>query len=458
MRRTLTTVGLIYFAAAMFFALDEAGYLTLPPTIHRLFAEIGVALLAVGSIHILDHFSIINEVAGKIVRQSREMLETAIQGSTATMKNEVTGSISQASNTIIDDVTKQTKIAFSDASQILQRQVESIKVMEQCSLIGIYPSRSAAAQAIRSAIASSGEVWLMGISLNEFCRERQGPFLEAWEELVKGIRAGTKRARLLLIDPYCHGAVLRSYSETVNSVCVSDRLEADVKAATKLLRQIRLDLGSKSSDLEVRLYGLAPTMFICRVDSGTFVQNYHFWKSKLPGCPIPVLQYRKRPQGIEGVCIHTELEQHFQFVWRHASIRLDEQSESSTGEPPSDHFLPRPTRGMEWGAHVSGMGTVFIDRSRPAARMQEEIHQSQRIWIQGITLRAFFDDSPIAKSLARRMADQSNADIRVMLLDADCEQAKFRAYREFLLNSEQKLGFSNLVWITIPIRNCDPIY
>lgn len=166
----------------------------------------------------------------------------------------------------------------------------------------------------------------MGISLNEFCRERQGPFLEAWEELVKGIKAGTKRARLLLIDPYCHGAVLRSYSETVNSAAVSDRLEADVKAATKLLHQIRLDLGCRSSDLEVRLYGLAPMTFICRLDSSTFTQNYHFWKSRLAGCPIPVLQYRKRTQGPEGVCIHSELEQHFEFIWRHASIRLDDLS------------------------------------------------------------------------------------------------------------------------------------
>lgn len=152
MKRTFRTVGLIYLAAALLFVLNEAGWLTLPPTVHRLLAEIGVALLAVGSIHILDHFSIINEVAGKIVGQSREMLDRAIEGSTATMTQEVGNSISRASSTIVEDVTKQTQSAFSDASQILQRQVESIKVMEQCSLIAIYPSRSAAAQAIRSAM------------------------------------------------------------------------------------------------------------------------------------------------------------------------------------------------------------------------------------------------------------------------------------------------------------------
>lgn len=241
----------------------------------------------------------------------------------------------------------------------------------------------------------------------------------------------------MLIDPYCHGAVLRSYSETVNSAGVSDRLEGDVKAATKLLHQIRVDLGPRSADLDVRLYGLAPMTFICRVDSSTFTQNYHFWKSRMAGCPIPVLQYRKRAQGPEGVCIHTELEQHFEFIWRHASIRLDGLTKPLERESPATHFLPRPTKGMEWGAHASGMGAVFIDRARPAVRMQEEIKSSRRIWIQGITLRAFFNESSIAKSLAKRLSDQSDVDIRVMLLDPDCDQAKFRAYREFLLNNDQ---------------------
>jgi hypothetical protein len=128
---------------------NEAGWLTLPPTVHRLLAEIGVALLAVGSIHILDHLSIIREVAGNIVSQSREMFDRALQSSTTRMTGDVANAISEASNIIVKDVSNQTEQAFADASQILQRQVESIKVMEECSLIAIYPSRSMAASLVR---------------------------------------------------------------------------------------------------------------------------------------------------------------------------------------------------------------------------------------------------------------------------------------------------------------------
>jgi hypothetical protein len=72
--------------------------------------------------------------------------------------------------------------------------------------------------------------------------------------------------------------------------------------------------------------------------------------------------------------------------------------------------------------------------------MQEEIEGSKRIWIQGITLKAFFDESEIAIALRARIeGGQDRDDIRIMLLDPDCEQAKVRAYREFVLNSGQKV-------------------
>jgi len=231
--------------------------------------------------------------------------------------------------------------------------------------------------------------------------------------------------------------VLRSYAETANTATVPDRLEGDVIAAARLLHNIRNELNDRKGDLEVRMYRLAPTMFICRLDDGTFVQHYHFWKRRLSKTPIPVFHYKKRENPREATCIHREMEQHFNFIWDHASISLD-RLETSAGTAP--HFLPLPTRGLEWGAHGSGMDNAFIDRRRPAVRMQEEIERSKRIWIQGITLKAFFDGSDIANALRARIRNQADGeDIRIMLLDPDCEQAKVRAYREFLLNSVQKI-------------------
>jgi hypothetical protein len=443
MNKTVRTVAAIYILSAMILIVVfyDAKWLDLRPMFRSALFEIGVALFAVGSIHILDHYSMIREVTEGIVRHSSEMFDRALLGATDKMMGDISGAISNASETIVSVVSAQTEEAFSEASQILQRQVKSIKVMEECNLVAIHSNRMKAADTIRAAIAESSEVWLMGVSLNEFCQSDGGPFMEAWEDLVKAIHAGTKKARLLLIDPYCHGAVLRSYAETVHAEGVSDRLENDVKAAARRLHQLRGQLGDRKADLEVRLCRLVPTMFLCRLDTVTFTQGYYFWKARIAGRSIPVFQYRKQVQSQGGVCIHTELGQHFDFIWRHASIPLDDM------QPPLDaksHFLPEPPPGgMEWGSHASGTENVFIDRSRAACRMAEEIAQSHRIWIQGITLKTFFDDaSPLSKSLEKRILKQ-DADIRILLLDPDCEQAMFRAYREFLLNSGDSLSFDD---------------
>jgi hypothetical protein len=409
--------------------------------------EIGVALLAVASIHILDHKSLIKDVAQRISRQSQDAFTSTLQHATSEMTGNVKNTIDGATTTIVSNVAAQTKAAIDEASQVLQRQVTSIKVMETCNLVGIFPSRDSAASPIRQAMAGSHEVWLMGISLNEFCRQEHGAFRNAWDDLVQAIKDGKKKARILLIDPYSHGAVLRSYSETHGTAGVQDRLEDDVRSAAKLLHEIRGELGNRASDLEVRLYRLAPTAFICRTDAFTFTQQYYFWNRRLPGSPIPVFQYRKRGKGHEGVCIHCELEQHFEFVWKHASIPLDAIQRSTPSTSHNDHFWPRPTRGLDWGAHASGMETVFVDRGRPAFRMREEIMKSSKLRIQGITLKAFFDDSALAKAIERRMtgrkdcggtvnAGDGQTDVQVLVLDPDCEQAAVRAYREFQLNTQ----------------------
>jgi hypothetical protein len=446
MKSTLKTVAPIYVVAILLIALTEIGWLRLPEPFGRLTIELGIALLAIASIHILDHKTLIKDVAERIARQSQDAFTSTLRDATNEMTGNVKGSIDSATTTIVDNVTTKTKTAIDDASQVLQRQVASIRVMETCNLVAIYPSRDAAAATIRQAISSSQDVWLMGISLNEFYRQEYGAFRDAWDELVKGIRDGRKKARVLLIDPYSHGAVLRSYAETHGSAGVQDRLEGDVRGAAKLLHEIRGELGKKASDLDVRVYRLAPTAFICRTDAFTFTQQYYFWRKRLPGCPIPVFEYRKRGKGHDGVCIHCELEQHFEFIWKHGSIPLDTISLSDPSVCPVHHFWPRPSRGLDWGAHASGMEAVFVDRDRPAFRMQEEISRSKHVCIQGITLKAFFDDSALAKLLERRVpsrkdcvdskqSEDSQHGVRVLVLDPDCEQATVRAYREFQLNT-----------------------
>ena len=437
MKSTLRTVLPIYVTAIILIAFKEMGLLHLPEPFNQLATEIGVALLAVASIHILDHRTLIREVAEKISNQTQDAFTTTMLDATTEMTGNVKLTIDQAETSIVTNVTKQTQEGINAAAQVLQRHVTSINVMEMCNLVAIHPSRNSAAPHIRQAMAATKEVWLMGVSLNEFYRHDEGEFRDTWADLVTGIKNGKQKARVLLIDPYCHGAVLRSYSETHDTAGVQDRLEDDVKGAARMLHQLRVELGDKASELDVRVYRLTPTTFICRTEAMTFTQQYHFWKRRLPGCPIPVFQYRKRGIGHEGVCIHNELEQHFNFVWQYASIPLDTLQISDSLNEMAGHFWPQPTRGLEWGAHASGMDAVFIDRDRPAFRMQEEIKRSKELRIQGITLNAFFDESQLARTLRRRLTLEASdqPSIRILVLDPNCEQAKLRAYREFRLNT-----------------------
>jgi hypothetical protein len=452
MKQTLKYVAGIYGLAILLFLLDAIGWVRLHENLHRVFMDVGIALLAVGAIHLLDHYSLIREVSAQIVERARGLFELKVTEATGEMTKEVSGAVNNAADGIVVDVSEKVKEAFAEASEVLRRQVKSIESMEKCNLHAIYPSRGAAAEAISESIARSTEVRLMGISLNEFGRddrEEKSPLIKAWKQLVQDISDGKKRARLLLIDPSCHGAVLRSYSETAATRgVVQDRLDDDVVAVARLLRSVRLTLKDRSS-LQVRLYRATPTMFICGLDSGTFVQSYYYWNPRLEGSPIPVMHYLNRDRQGDKVNLHLEMEKHFNFIWEHASIRLDSLEEEAGPKskvddvvPHRPHFLPDlgktgvETRGVEWGVHASAMENVYTDRFRAALRMQEEIETSKRIWIQGITLKAFFDPSSrLAVSLAKRIKNQKDGDdIQILLLDPDCDQAKVRAYREYLLN------------------------
>lgn len=174
MKKTLRTVALIYLVVAVIAIFKVAGWLTPPPLVQSLLSEIGIALFVIGSIHLLDHLSIIKEVSDAIAKRIRDGFDEALSGTAEKLTDEVSRAISGVAETIVGDVSTKTDRAFGEASQILQRQVESVKVMEECSLTAIFPSRSAAAESMRAAMATSSNVWLMGISLNEFLPERSG--------------------------------------------------------------------------------------------------------------------------------------------------------------------------------------------------------------------------------------------------------------------------------------------
>lgn len=422
MKRLVLTVGSIYFVALLLIYTSEAGLVAFKPPLDRLLIEIGIALLAVGSIHILDHIILVPHTAQAIEDQTKEVFRVSLKN---------------AADKIVTDVNQEVeealKVSTRLASKILERQVEAIKVMDQTNLTSIYAGRSSAACSICEAMEKATEIRIMGISLNEFLRPEHKEFHESWKKVQHRVKAGGVNVKLLLIDPYCHGAVLRSFAETMVAESDPDRLENDVMRAAEYLHKVRADLDQNAARLEVKLYHLAPSMFLCHFDEISFMQPYYFWHERREGCPIPVLRYKKRTEKDQHLCIHQELGDHFDFIWKHGSTDLD-------------RFVPMPTKLLEWGSHISGMDSVFIDKSRAGFSMREEIESSNTLLIQGITLKAFFadDGDDLTDSLKRRI--DAGAEVKVLLLDPNGGQAKERAYREFLLEkSNSNIDFEEFV-------------
>jgi hypothetical protein len=428
MRKLVLTVSPIYLVAVLLIYTNEKGWISFKPPLDHLLTEIGIALLAVGSIHILDHIILVPHTARAIEQQTRGVFRESLDAATESIVSDVTRRVEAA----LDTASRQ-------ASEILERKVEAIKVMEETNLTSIFAGRSDASIPIREAMARASEVRLMGISLNEFLRTEHKVFHDVWKELQSGIRQGRTSAKLLLIDPFCHGAVLRSFAETMVAEADPDRLENDVIRAAEYLHKVKAGLGSNASKLDVRFYHLAPSMFLCHLDETSFMQPYYFWTERREGSPTPVLQYKKRTERDAPLCIHQELKDHFDFVWQHASVELTD-------------FIPMPTKLLEWGSHVSGMASVFIDKSRASLSMRQEIDCSDTLLIQGITLNAFFadDGDDLADSLKRRI--EAGASVKVLLLDPDGIQAKERAYREFLLEKNNDIDFEEFVAKYYPNR------
>jgi hypothetical protein len=412
MKKLALTVAPIYIVAIVLIITNEKGWISFKPPLDHLLTEIGIALLAVGSIHILDHIILVPHTAQAIEKQTRDVFRDSLGRAADTIVSDVNGRVEKA----LDSATRL-------ASEILERQVDALKVMDHTNLTAIYADRSRASRPVYEAMAASSQVRLMGIALNEFLRPEHKEFHAAWKELQHRVQEGQASARLLLIDPYCQGAVLRSFSETMVAESDPDRLENDVMRAAEYLHKVKTDLGESASRLDVRLYHLAPSMFLCHFDEISFMQPYYFWTERREGCPTPVLRYKKRTDRDSHLCIHRELGDHFDFVWKYASTEVE-------------RFVPMPTRLLQWGSHISGMASVFIDKSRANLSMREEIESSEKLLIQGITLKAFFaeEGDDLADSLKRRI--EAGKSVQILLLDPSGEQAKERAYREYLLDNQ----------------------
>jgi len=344
------------------------------------------------------------------------------------------------------------RAGFEEVRSELMDSSASLQAMNDSGMLRIYPNRLAAALDMSRDLRDHvREVRIMGISLNDFVGEGAAAPLH---ELLVTVRSILKQAngaapksdgpaikkttiRMLIIDPDCFGARLREKAESRDTTHQGpSKLRDDLKYTTgqveDLLKLAKAAGGSAGIDFECRYYRLAPTLFMCWTDQVCYVQPYHFGVSRERNASTPVFKCGAvRESSERRHLMHGDMLDHFDWIWEHASVGLDEQK--------IEHLC-----GTDRGIKQTGALNCFTDSELARERIICLLKsRPKRLVIQGITLHSFFQPEP--PDLREALFDLfENPDatpgtvIRLLVLDPECEQARLRSYREHLLREQVK--------------------
>jgi hypothetical protein len=427
----------------------------------QILQQIGIALFVTGIISIVAG-GLIDTTRSRLERQVSAFLQSVVterldriqqdvKTQTTHLEAEVTGKLKD----IQEDFSQQTeklRLEVTRKLEEIQRNIakqtedfvnasESLQAMSINSMSRMYKEREGAINDIEQDLADLrlSRIRLIGISLNDFVRD-SGVFHGIWKKITSYVRgdmlppgANQITIQILLIDPSSHGAHLRSGGEQRDSkAVVQSRLAKDVDFTTDSLIELEdaakgyANSGEKVRfSFEFRLYQLPPMFFLFSTDAASYMQSYFFWRSRDPATPLPLMRYRGNSE------IHKGLNDHFDWIWERASIS------------PEIYFKQHQF-GVDKGLHQSGVINVFDDPDDAKKRLRSllENTQTERLYIQGFSLRSFFDGEGDIYWKIKQLAEHSGTEIKVLIINPDSDQAIYRSFREYLLeNPNTKMTF-----------------
>jgi hypothetical protein len=388
-------LAIIALSYAPFFGPAEVSWLTFGVR------QVGSGLLVVATV---------NVVLQIFVERHRQQLSSGLE-------NFIKKDVNRDLRGIRADIEDQAKVLLAGSATLAALVTSGVN--------RVYASRSDAVEEIKRDMEAEGiqQIRIMGISLNDFLRMDQRDNLHSVWRVVNSYIAGARAIRqdldikVLIIDPGCFGALLRSYGEIQEHDQLSGRLDLDVEATANELRRLVNDTaragasgeGTGRVTFDFRLYRLAPTTFMCATDRVSYVHPYYFWPRRQFDVTLPLMRLERTP-------LHKAMADHFDLVWRTASV--DGAAWADANEV-----------GIDKGALEVGTANVFVGHNLGYNRMCWLIsHARERVWIQGISLKSFFEWGRLNAALRRAL--DNGVEVRILLLDPDCEQAKFRSYRE----------------------------
>lgn len=342
--------------------------------------------------------------------------------------------VDQNSRFLRDDVTKSledVKRDIEEQTDTLVQTVASLEAMSKLGIVRVYSKRQDARADMINDIQDPtiSHVYLIGISLNDFIGGKDRHFNQVWTtiiEYIEGIRPLPKHTKcldikVLVIDPHCHGAHLRSFGENRQPGASSSRLYAEVGGTIHdllaLQKTAEQNWQKTGVTFEFRLYRLPPLLFLFSTDKVSYIEPYYFWASRAVDTSMPFL----RCGDGQIAALHQGMHDHFELIWEHASVAASQYDDQCN-------------LGLDEGLHLSGAVNVFHDHrlARPRIHWLLE-HANQRVYIQGISLRSYFDGRDLNRAI-KTLVEAENVDVKVLLLHPDSEQARYRSYREYLLN------------------------
>ena len=399
LKRTATAAALFVFALVAYFVSRFI------PAIPDPIQEFFLALTAAMSVHLLDRLWLYRDTAESFDKLQRR---------------------------IVQNVDDHTKRKLDEIHTALQKSVRSLEAMSKTGLVRLYGSREEASDDIASDFdyENNHKIRLAGISLNDFILRKDPRFGLIWHKLQLLLKNGiaenrTLDIRILLIDPSCFGAQLRAKGEERDTgKSQAGRLEHDVEIAIGELLYLEETFKTNGLRFECKLYRLPPIMFLFWTDTVCYTQQYYFWSSRLDVKSFPVCKFHSVHTIGAPKSIHAELDLHFNWIWDQASIGLKD-------------YRMKWLHGADKG--IAQTGNFFTDPSEGLKRIENILKDAgETITIQGITLHSFFSrTNPRLYQLLSELVMNDKVNMTLLFLNPDCEQAKFRAFREYSLENPE---------------------
>jgi hypothetical protein len=384
----------LLFLIPLALTVANAMFLYLPEIVQH----IALTITAVMGIHLLDRLF--------LFKDTEQAFERLIQ-------------------VVRSDIARQSSLSVSAS--------HSLQAMQTCGISQIYSSRKDAANDIQADLLRSGnsKIRLMGISLNDFVQGRNDQLKEAWESIKtyvrkKGVDQRPIDIQVLIIDPLCFGAELRSKAESRSKGDKATHLQSDLSEAARDLLGLSEAHTERRTGVtfECKLYRLPPIMFLCWVDSVCYVQQYHFLSSQDATTSTPVLKFHNSPSLAQKYPYHAEMEAHFNWVWENASVSLTD-------------YLEGGEVGTDMGIHQCGAMNIYTKPEKGLSRIIYLVKRAEhQISIQGISLSSFFKPGQELWHAILNVIEAGKVDLKVLILEPESEQAMYRSYRERLFIEE----------------------